>query len=144
MTTAIEVELREIPEGLFSMGSEEGQGEQPIHRVWVDAFSMARFPVTNEEFLCFVETTGHRLPAGWEQPRFRHPEQPVVGVSWFDAIAYCAFFARTTGLRYRLPTEAEREKAARGGNTSRYPWGADLPSWAERVAPPDGPDLVFR
>jgi formylglycine-generating enzyme required for sulfatase activity len=143
MTAAVEFELREIPQGSFSMGSDEGQAdEQPIHRVWVDAFSMARFPVTTEVYLRFVKSTGHRLPAGWEQPRFRNPDQPVVGVSWFDATGFCAWVARTTGQPYRLPTEAEREKAALGGNTSRYPWGDRLPSWAERDEPLDGPSLV--
>ncbi len=143
MTAAVEFELREIPQGSFSMGSDEGQAdEQPIHRVWVDAFSMARFPVTTEVDLRCVTSTGHRLPAGWEQPRFRNPEQPVVGVSWFDATGFCAWLARTTGQPYRLPTEAEREKAALGGNTSRYPWGDRLPSWAERDEPLDGPGLV--
>ncbi len=115
------------------MGSEEGQeNELPVHRVWVDNFAITKYPVTNCEYVRFVEATGHRQPEGWKESRFTHPNQPVVAVSWFDAVAYCTWFSHITGSPYRLPTEAEWEKASRGGiEGQRFPWGNDLPDWMD-------------
>jgi formylglycine-generating enzyme required for sulfatase activity len=129
----LEPELVCIPTGAFLIGSEEGpKNEQPIHRVWVDAFALAVHPVTNHEYAHFLEATGHPPPRAWNDPRFHHPNQPVVAVSWFDAVAYCDWLGRVTGKPYRLPTEAEREKAARGGlEGQRFPWGDDLPGWMD-------------
>ena len=126
----IEPEMILIPEGDFLMGSEKGaDNEAPIHRVWVDAFVIAKYPVTNREYVCFMEMTGHRPPPFWGEPQFQHLEQPVVGPSWYDAVAYCNWLKDLTGKAYRLPTEAEREKAARGGLEGRkYPWGDELPA----------------
>jgi formylglycine-generating enzyme len=103
----------------FSMGSEE---ELPIHRVWVDAFELAATQVTNAEYARFVEATGHPPPPCWNDANFNDPRQPVVAVSWLDAVSYCDW------LGVRLPTEAEWECAARGGaEGKRYPWGDDAP-----------------
>ena len=130
MPIATDADLLLVRAGSFDMGSMVGQtDERPVHRVWVDAFHLARCPVTNREYGRFVEATGHRPPRAWEEERFCHPEQPVVSVNWFDAVAYCAWLTETTGRPYRLPTEAEREKAALGGKSWAYPWGDDLPSW---------------
>jgi formylglycine-generating enzyme required for sulfatase activity len=114
-----------IPAGAFVMGDGSGRpDEQPSHRVYLSAFEVAALPVTNREFAAFIEATGHEPPRFWDDQRFNQPGQPVVGVSWFDATEYCAWLSDTTGRRYRLPTEAEREKAARGGEEGRtYPWG---------------------
>ena len=72
---------------------------------------------------------GHSEPPFWREPKFRHLDQPVVGISWYDAVAYCDWLSGLTGKNYRLPTEAEREKAARGGLVnSVYPWGNNLPA----------------
>ena len=94
------------------MGSDDGaDDERPVHRVWVDAFEIAPTQVTNREYAAFRDET-----------QFDHPDQPVVGVSWFDAVEYC----RVVGplQAFRLPTEAEWECAARGGvEGKRYPWG---------------------
>jgi formylglycine-generating enzyme required for sulfatase activity len=85
-------------------------------------------PVINAEYAAFVVATGHpRAPFVLDQ-RFADPDQPVVGVSWFDAVAYCRWLVEVTGVPYRLPTEAEREYAARGGlEASDWPWGNSPP-----------------
>ena len=118
-------EMRLVPSGPFQMG--------PNRRtVLLDRFYLARFPVTNEMFAEFVAATGYR-PTDAEASRFlqhfdggRVPRgrerHPVVFVSWLDAHAYCRWAAR------RLPTEAEWEKAARGTEGNRYPWGRDEPT----------------
>jgi formylglycine-generating enzyme required for sulfatase activity len=68
-------------------------------------------------------------PPFWSDPNFSHLRQPVVAVSWFDAVAYCAWLSAMTGLHYRLPTEAEWERAARGGvEGMAFPWGNDPPT----------------
>jgi formylglycine-generating enzyme required for sulfatase activity len=120
-----EPELVLIPEGWFWMGSELGQdNERPVHRVWVDAFLLAARQTTNSEYAVFLNATDHERPPWWGKTEFDHSQQPVVGVSWFDAVAYCAWLGQITGRRYRLPTEAEWERAARGGREGLlYPWG---------------------
>jgi sulfatase modifying factor 1 len=123
------VPLSEIPAGEFCMGSENGgANEAPVHRVWVDGFAMARYPVSRREYVLFVEATGHQPPRYWEAPEFQHPDQPVAGPSWNDAVAYCEWLGALSGKPYRLPSEAEREKAARGTlENCDYPWGDELP-----------------
>jgi formylglycine-generating enzyme required for sulfatase activity len=127
-----------IPEGWFWMGSETGQdNERPVHRIWIDAFELAACQITNADYSRFLVATGHRPPPHWGQPDFLHPEQPVVGTSWIDAVAYCEWRSESTGRLYRLPTEAEWERAARGGvEQKQYPWGDEppesLPNYAQR------------
>jgi formylglycine-generating enzyme len=124
-----EPEVVHIPEGWFLMGSETGQdNERPVHRVWIDAFELAVCQVTNADYGRFMAATSHRKPLHWDDPDFSHPQQPVVASSWFEAAAYCAWISRVTGRRYRLPTEAEWERAARGGLEQKlYPWGDEPP-----------------
>jgi sulfatase modifying factor 1 len=145
----IEPELLPIPAGDFLMGSDLTQeNEQPVHRVWVSAFAIGKFPVTNREYACFLRATGHGAPHTWNAPRLNHPDQPVVAVSWFDAVAYCHWLRNVYGKPYRLPTEAEWERAARGGvEGQRYPWGTDLPHWMHPYGRGDAveqPELVGR
>ena len=114
-----------VPAGDFLMGCEQGRDEErPAHRVWVDAFEMAIYQVRNRDFAVFMQATGHPAPPNWEQPGFDDPDQPVVSVSWFEAQKYCQWLASVTGRHYRLPTEAEWERAARGGRGGRFIPGA--------------------
>jgi formylglycine-generating enzyme len=121
-----------IPSGWFLMGSDEGQDDEaPVHRVWVDAFDLAVYPVTQAQYAQFLRETSHEVPRDWA-PAASDAELPIVGVSWHDAQAYCMWASR--GNPRRLPTEAEWERAARGGvDGARYPWGDDIPAWI-----PDG------
>lgn len=134
-----------IPAGTFAMGDDRGRfDERPAHLVRVGAFALGRFPVTNREYACYLAATGASEPRFWRDGRFSHPPQPVVGVSWFEAVAYCAWLSASTGQRYRLPTEAEREWAALGGlDRARYPWGDAEPAltgaWALGPAGQDRP-----
>jgi sulfatase modifying factor 1 len=118
-----------IPAGWFDMGSADGQEvEQPVHRVWVDSFSLAATQVTVAEYARFLHATGSAPPPYWGDADFCHAQQPVVAVSWFAAAAYCAWISTATGAPYRLPTEAEWERAARGGSEGlAFPWGNDPP-----------------
>src|SRR3982750_2346773 len=86
----VEPTLVPIPEGWFSMGSDTGQdNERPVHRVWVNLFYLAACQVTNHEYKQFLRATTSQLPPLWDDPNFNHPDQPVVAVSWFDAVNYC-------------------------------------------------------
>jgi sulfatase modifying factor 1 len=118
-----------IPEAWFLMGSENGQdNERPVHRVWVDAFELAAAQVSRGEYSKFLAATGRYEPPHSNDPNFSQPEQPVVAVSWFDAVAYCEWLGQMTSRQFRLPTEAEWERAARGGIEQQlYPWGNDPP-----------------
>ena len=118
--------------------------ETPQHEVALPAYAIGRYPVTNAEFKRFIDDGGYgnrdywteagwqqKESQGWKQPRYwedqqwNDPAQPVVGVSWFEAAAYCAWLEARTERPYHLPTEAEWEKAARGADGRRYPWGND-------------------
>ncbi len=122
--------LIHIPAGWFSVGSETGQAaESPVHRVWLDSFAIATTQVTVGEYSRFLDATGTMPPPFWSDPHFSHPRQPVVAISWFDAMAYCAWITSVTGSHYRLPTEAEWERAARGGAEGMlFPWGNSPPT----------------
>ena len=102
--------------------------DRPERRISIGAFRLGRTQVTNAEYDAFVAATG-REPARFRHERaFAAPEQPVVGVSWFDAAAYCEWLTRETGLPFRLPEEDEWEWAARGGLVgATYPWGDESP-----------------
>jgi sulfatase modifying factor 1 len=126
------------------MGDPDGLPDQrPAHAVQVDEFWMAIFAVTRGEFELFLRETGAPAPACFRSPLFAHPRQPAVGVNWYEASTYARWLSERTGRRYRLPTEAERERATRGLTAGmRYPWG-DAPSPDGRcVAVKDRPSTV--
>jgi formylglycine-generating enzyme len=132
-----------IPGGWFLMGSATGQdNEQPVHRIWIDAFELAECQLRNAEYAKFLKATNHRPPLHWNDANFCDPQQPVVAPSWFDAVAYCEWLnqmsshanqraaepAANPSIRFRLPTEAEWERAARGGSEQKqFPWGDEAP-----------------
>ncbi len=91
--------------------------EGPARWVVVDAYFLDKYEVSNKDFGDFLRSTGHAAPAYWDDPRLNQPNQPVVGVNWYDAKAFCEWKGK------RLPTEAEWEKAARGPQGLKYPWG---------------------
>ena len=121
-----------IPEGEFIMGSEEGEDEKPLHKVHLPTYRIGKYPVTNVEYQAFIRDTGHRPPRHWEDDKYPEGrgDHPVVNVSWHDATAYCQWLREKTGKEYRLPTEAEWEKAAswdpEAGRKRRYPWGDEF------------------
>jgi sulfatase modifying factor 1 len=146
--SSIEPEMIVIPEGVFQMGSDTGAAnERPVHRVWVDQFAIAPYATTNRLYSAYLDATSRQAPPGWNDSRFNHPDQPVTSVSWFDAVDYCEWLAATTGRPYRLPTEAEWERVARGGMDARlYTWGdeppQDQPQYSELWL--SGPEPVGR
>jgi sulfatase modifying factor 1 len=118
-----------IPQGEFLMGCQTGaDNERPVHKVFVNAFAIGRYAITNRLYKIFLTETARQVPATWNDARFNYPDQPVTSVSWFDADAYCLWLAEQTGKPYRLPTEAEWERAARGGLENKlYTWGDEAP-----------------
>lgn len=140
MHMAIQVEpaLVQIPACNFRMGSDQGQDcERPVHRVSIDSFLLAATQVTNEQYEIFLRMTSSTPAPFWNNPNFNHPRQPVAGVSWHEAVRYCEWLTLEIGRRFRLPTEAEWECAARGGLEQKlFPWGDEppqsLPNYATR------------
>jgi sulfatase modifying factor 1 len=100
----------------FRMGTEDGQpDESPVHEVEVRPLRFARTPVSNGEYAGFLATGAGPEPPWWRDPLFWDPEQPVVGVTWVEAVDYCAWLGATVGGRWRLPSEAEWEHAIASG-----------------------------
>jgi formylglycine-generating enzyme required for sulfatase activity len=149
-------EMIHVEGGSFMMGNDLGSDdEKPAHKVTITSFYMGKYEVTNRDFKKFVDATGYKTDA--EQPdsvNFKHglpprganngtwktdnkgmplpasdSMHPVCNISWNDAVAYLKWLSRVTGKSYRLPTEAEWEYAAKGGNNSKgykYAGGNDL------------------
>ncbi len=124
-------EMVPIPAGTFLMGEGEGQ-----HKVHLDAFRIGKYPVTNGQYAEFVAATGYEPPSHWrgKKPLPEVLNHPVTYVSWHDARAYCAWLSELRGEEVRLPTEAEWEKAARGTDGRRYPWGDGADPIARTIA----------
>src|SRR5205823_65384 len=100
-------------------------------------FEIGVCQVTNREYATFLASTDHSPPPSWQDRQFNDPQQPVVAVSWFDAVRYCQWISTAMARRFRLPTEAEWECSARGGLEERiYPWSDDAPQMQ--------PDYVLR
>jgi formylglycine-generating enzyme required for sulfatase activity len=138
----IEPPMRQLPGGTFLMGDASGRAdEQPAHKVRVLPFAIAVYPVSVREYAAFLIAMGHELPVEWGDERFAEENLPVCGVSWFDAVAYADWLSELTGRHFHLPTEAQREFAARGGRQQQaYPWGDEaLPLAGYYAKGLDGP-----
>ena len=126
----LEYEIVIIPAGGFLMGTKNGpENELPVHCVWIASFGIGKFPVTNREFKIYIDDAKAPPPPFWSEAIFSDPEQPVVGVSWNESVSYCEWLSDRSGKNFRLPTEAERERAARGNREGcLFPWGDEPPS----------------
>jgi len=132
-------DLRLVPAGEFTMGSDQQGDEKPMHQVTLESFFAEKYPVTNALYARFIEAGGYEneqwwtragwewarrmgrtQPAFWDDEKWNRPEYPVVGVTWYEAWAYAHWAGR------RLLTEAEWEKAARGADGRAYPWGDEF------------------
>lgn len=124
------LEWVEIPPGRFRMGSEQGRDdERPVHEVELPAFGLGRTPVTREQYATFLEVTGAPPPPMWGDARLRRARQPAVGMSWYEAVEFTRWLSGHAGCEVRLPTEAEWERAMRGGLEQQpTAWGAELPA----------------
>jgi len=122
LAEALDRSVVSIPAGEFLMGSDTGRDdERPPRLVYIDAFELDRYEVTNAQYHCFLQVTRREPPPYWSGNEYPsgQDDYPVAGVSWPDADAYCAWAGQ------RLPTEAEWEKACRGTDGRLYPWGND-------------------
>jgi formylglycine-generating enzyme len=153
LVTTADPDLARIPAGDFLMGAADAdEDERPVHRVFVSEFYIGRFPVTNDDYARFVRASGYPSPsirdlpiiaAGDRGALFRglaspyvwqssnappgRGNHPVVLVRYDDAVAYCGWLSQEIDRVVRLPTEAEWEKASRGGAEGlRFPWGHDI------------------
>jgi formylglycine-generating enzyme required for sulfatase activity len=147
LPNGVTMEFVAVPAGPFLMGSSDDDeladdDEKPQHELTLDTYWIGKTEVTNAQFRPFVEGDGYTnrdywTEAGWQwkeeegivQPRYwddaewNGADQPVVGISWYEAVAYARWLSAQTGQALRLPTEAEWEKAARGPDGLMYPWG---------------------
>jgi formylglycine-generating enzyme required for sulfatase activity len=132
-------EMTTIPAGKFLMG--EGSEQ---HEVFLPDYRIGKYPVTNAEYRRFIDAGGYRdkswwtdagwleigqkqtEPRFWRDTRFNKPAQPVIGLSWYECVAYCRWLSSETGALWRLPTEAEWEMGARGSAGHLFPWGNEF------------------
>jgi len=143
-----------IPGGSYFLGSPPNEAgryadEPTPYKVTLGSFYLAATETTNAQYAKFLKATGHPEPVYWQDENLNAPGQPVVGVSWHDAQAFCRWLTEKTGVVHRLPREAEWEAAARGGLVLEpYPWGRELPDAGGRYRanyyPNDFADDGFR
>jgi formylglycine-generating enzyme required for sulfatase activity len=134
MSLASPVAMAHVPEGRIRLGLPRCPPRSNLPWVWhtgtalgVPAFQISRTHITNAEYRIFLSATTHPPPRYIDQPEFSAPMQPVVGVSWDDATAYCAWLQEKHQQPFRLLRDAEWEYAARGGREdSIFPWGDAL------------------
>jgi formylglycine-generating enzyme len=130
-----------IPGGSFALGSASGRDdERPVHRVVVEPFLIGRTPVTNAQYRPFLEDTLTPPPPWWSDRAFDDPAQPVVGITWFEACRFAEWLSGRFGGSWRLPTEAEWERAACGGRDGApTAWGDRVPENELPSGPIHGP-----
>jgi formylglycine-generating enzyme len=127
-----------IPGSIYLIGSppeETGRywHEGPQHKVHLSAFYITDKEITNAQYGQFLTATGHATPLYWLDKNLNAPDQPVVGVTWQDALDFAKWLSHVTGEEYRLPTEAQWEAASRGGLTGQpFPWGDQPPENGQR------------
>jgi sulfatase modifying factor 1 len=127
------IRFRLIPGGWYFVGSppnETGRyaDEAASHKVKLKPFYISVTEITNAQYGRFVTATGHKKPLYWQDRNLNGPNQPVVGVTWHDAVAFCRWMTKVTGAPHELPTEDQWEAAARGGLVAQlYPWGDAAP-----------------
>ncbi len=109
-----------IVQTFFAESEEWYRDETPGQAMHLQEFFIDRYEVSVNRYKKYLDSTQSNPPKYFDNPKFNQPEQPVVGVTWQEAVDYCAWEGK------RLPTEAEWEKAARGTDGRRYPWGNDL------------------
>ncbi len=126
------ISLCHIPSGQYTIGSAHHPNASPPHIISLAAFGISRTTITNAQYALFMDDGGYeepfywtemgwrwkqskktQSPYYWNDPAFNTPEQPIVGVTWYEAVAYARWLAQHSGLAWRLPTEAEWEAAAR-------------------------------
>ncbi len=118
-----------VTSGTFLSGA--NKTSKDVKGFWID-----QFPVTNAEYLAFVEATGYRSPKFWSEGRLREPEAPVVGVSWYDAFKFAAFAGKS------LPSKDQWEKSVRGTQGQAYPWGDEITPELANYEQDDGSDAI--
>jgi len=140
-----------IPEGEFTMGSNDGgNDEKPPHKVQLDGYWMGKTEVTVKQYMKFVDKTKNHYPEWLGKGNkynvetgtddyykkvglaLRGDNYPIIGISWHDASAYCDWLSKKIGLKFKLPTEAQWEKAACGTDKRKYPWGNHEPFYREK------------
>lgn len=132
----LEIEWVEIPAGEFLMGSDKSkdelalENETPQHSVTLPKYHITKYPITNAQYLGFVNASGNIPPEHWKNGKIPRgfENHPVVHISWHDACAYCEWASSVAQFKIRLPTEAEWEKAARGRDGRIWPWGDQAPT----------------
>ncbi|HEY9153065.1 MAG TPA: SUMF1/EgtB/PvdO family nonheme iron enzyme, partial [Anaerolineales bacterium] len=137
-----EPQMIRIPAGKFLMGSTKEQAqraikdgadkawvdwEQPQHTVELSEYFIGKYPITNQQYQAYVKESG-KSPLGWDGDQYPQGKDahPVVNISWEDAAEYCKWLSDKTKKTYRLPTEAEWEKAARGEDGRIWSWGNEF------------------
>jgi formylglycine-generating enzyme required for sulfatase activity len=141
LDVAESIAMVDIPGGVFVMGTEAADGFQngtPPHRVALRGFRMSRTEITFAQYDAYARETGRELPPDETWGRGR---RPVIHVSWSEVQGFIDWLNAATGRRFRLPTEAEWEYAARGGTTSLYWWGDEVDHTLVNNSVDDGRDV---